>query len=373
MKKLEYVNNQQYDDNIEELSAKKKEEMNKSLISFQDNPLFSGFSFSNIPSDIPFKGKLFPTYYPITPIKKRKNLISSSKNNKNISNSGLVWNKSKNLDNENNETFGLGKKKLIIDFNKSLSNKNQYFNLELNNSSLKNENNINVNPILFTPQQKEEKEKDRKEEEDTSKNKKTIEKINYNNKKASKLFFTEYGLGYKCNCSKTSCNKYYCQCYNQGRYCYGCNCQNCNNKMPEYISCNKHPKEKNEKENSENIFCTCTKSGCNKNYCECYKNKIRCNNQCRCRNCENYENNSDNNNNKRYECDKANSIHIIKNKIFIEDITKNRNERKIKIMINDILSSFSSSSDNEIIGRKLKRTKGSEDNIDASFKIKKIK
>ena len=110
-------------------------------------------------------------------------------------------------------------------------------------------------------------------------------------------------------------------------------------------------KKKNEKENNENIFCTCTKNWCNKNYCECYKNKIRYNNQCRCGNCENYENNSDNNNNsKRYECDKANNIYIIGNKIFIEDITKDRNARKIKIVINDILSSLS---DNKITGRKL--------------------
>ena len=370
MRNLENVNNQQYDDNIDDLSDKKKEEKNKSLISLQDNPSLynSGFSFSNIPSDIHYKGKLFPTYYPITPIKKIKNLLSSAKNNKNISNSGLIWNKSKNVDNENNETFGIGKRKLIIDFNKSLSNKNQYFNLELNNSSLKNENDINNNPILFTPKQKE--EKDRKKEEDTSKNKETIIKININDKKANKIFFTDYGLGYKCNCSKTSCNKYYCQCYNQGRYCYGCNCQNCNNKMPEYITCNKRPEEKKEKENNENIFCTCTKSGCNKNYCECYKNKIRCNSQCRCRNCENYENNSYS---KRYECDKVNSIYIIRNKIKVEDITKSRNKRKIKMMFNDILSSFSSSSDNEIIGKKIKRTKITEDNTDESFKIKKIK
>ena len=368
MKKLEYMNNQQYDDNIEDLSAKKKEERNKSMISLQDNPLLynSGFSFSNIPSDIPFKGKLFPTYYPITPIKKRKNLISSSKNNKNISNSELIWNKSNNVDNENNETFGLGKRKLIIDFNKSLINKNQYFNFELNNSPLKNENNLNINPILFTPKQKDGKEKDRKKEEDMSKKKETIVKINFNDKRTNKLFFTDYGLGYKCNCSKTGCNKYYCQCYNQGRYCYGCNCQNCNNKIPEHISCNKRPEEK--KENSENIFCTCTKSGCNKNYCECYKNKIRCNSQCRCRNCENYENNHS----ERYECDKANSIYIIRNKIMIEDIIKKRNTRKIKKMIDDILSSFSSSSDNEIIGRKIKRSKVSEENTNESFKIKKL-
>ena len=87
-----------------------------------------------------------------------------------------------------------------------------------------------------------------------------------------KLFFTDYGFGYKCNCTKTGCNKFYCQCFNRGRYCHVCNCINCNNKKPDYtdyISSNKRPKESEEKNITILISCTCTKSGCNKNYCEC--------------------------------------------------------------------------------------------------------
>ena len=141
--------------------------------------------------------------------------------------------------------------------------------------------------------------------------------INFSNTKTNKLFFTEYGLGYKCNCTKTACDKYYCQCFNQGRYCHGCNCQNCNNKMPEYISSNKRPKEKEKNEKEEKISCTCTKSGCNKNYCECYKNKTRCHSLCRCRNCENIQKNETQKNIDKNECYKANSIYIMnKRKLF---------------------------------------------------------
>ena len=88
------------------------------------------------------------------------------------------------------------------------------------------------------------------------------------NKRKYKLFFTDYGFGYKCNCTKTGCNKFYCQCFNRGRYCHVCNCINCNNKKPDYISSNKRPKESEEKNKTILISCTCTKSGCNKNYCE---------------------------------------------------------------------------------------------------------
>ena len=37
----------------------------------------------------------------------------------------------------------------------------------------------------------------------------------------------------------------------------------------------------------EIIVCTCSKSGCNKKYCECYKEGLKCNIKCRCINCLN--------------------------------------------------------------------------------------
>ena len=89
-----------------------------------------------------------------------------------------------------------------------------------------------------------------------------------------------------------------------------------------------------------------------------------------------------NNQELKYECCEANSVYIIKNKITVEDIPKR--DRKIKITINDILSS-SSSSEKNIIGKKSKRkelenasnylsnkkSKKSEENTDESLKGKK--
>jgi hypothetical protein len=138
--------------------------------------------------------------------------------------------------------------------------------------------------------------------------------------------------------------------------------------MPEYISSNKRPKEK---EKEEKVSCTCTKSGCNKNYCECYKNKTKCNDLCRCRNCENHEKNEAQKSKDKIACCKANSIYIMNNKIIVEDLLNNQNRKKIKIMFSDIFSSLSSSSENEILGKKTKRSKISEDCTGESYKIKK--
>ena len=138
--------------------------------------------------------------------------------------------------------------------------------------------------------------------------------------------------------------------------------------MPEYISSNKRPKEK---EKEEKVSCTCTKSGCNKNYCECYKNKTKCNDLCRCRNCENHEKNEAQKSKDKIACYKANSIYIMNNKIIVEDLLNNQNRKKIKIMYSDIFSSLSSSSENEILGKKTKRSKISEDCTSESYKIKK--
>ena len=126
-------------------------------------------------------------------------------------------------------------------------------------------------------------------------------------------FFTECGLGYRCSCGKTRCSKQYCECYKEGRYCLNCNCIDCENKQPKNYSSNKHPKKENSSNQKSIICCTCTKSGCNKKYCECFKNGNNCTSSCRCIQCENREKKKYKNN---FECCLANSVHIMNNKIY---------------------------------------------------------
>ena len=145
---------------------------------------------------------------------------------------------------------------------------------------------------------------------------------NNNNTNTGAKFFTNHNYGYKCSCSKTQCNRKYCECFNSGNYCIDCNCKNCNNKPPVNSYTNKHPTDESSKNKKEKIICTCTKSGCNKNYCECYKNGIKCTSLCRCISCENNDeiNNKKNNLNTVFECCPENSIYIVKNDIYIENI-----------------------------------------------------
>ena len=110
-----------------------------------------------------------------------------------------------------------------------------------------------------------------------------------------------------CTCKKTKCIKKYCECFSSGVFCQNCKCENCENKQNYLIennNINKKEEEdldenKNIKQNNDNnfdlndnyfkklIICTCSKSGCNKNYCECFKAKVKCNNKCRCIKCLN--------------------------------------------------------------------------------------
>ena len=74
---------------------------------------------------------------------------------------------------------------------------------------------------------------------------------------------------------------------------------------------------------NETVICTCTKSGCNKNYCECFKNGEKCTSYCRCVNCENCD--KIKNKNSTLEPCLANSVFIIKNILVIEDIDADKN------------------------------------------------
>ena len=393
MKKSVCNNNVQGLDVLDNFLTQKKEGKNNLVSSLQENinnPLLykSGAFDINLPSGISCKNQIFPSDYPITPLKKNHNLIYSSNKSKNLSSSGLMWNKCKNFNNnsniKNNNNVDYTKRKLFVSnmTQKSILNQNNNFNFAIE-TFLNNNENIDNNIPLFTPPKKSKQEESTKEKVKEEKNY-LIEK---SNKATNKLFFTDYGLGYKCNCTKTGCNKYYCQCYNQGRYCYECNCQNCQNQKPDYISSNKRPKDTEEKQKTIAVSCTCTKSACNKNYCECFKNKVKCNSQCRCRNCENIESekkeiNFSEQQKSKYECCQANNVFIIKNEITVEDLQKKN--KKIKIIINDF-PSMSSSSENILIGKKNKRndidnsnpllsnkkSKISEENTDESIKGKK--
>ena len=160
MKKTKSNNNniQNYE-LIDNSLTQKKEDKNNSMISLQENidnnPLFkSGCSFMNMPSGISCKGQIFPQNYPITPLKKSNNLISSSNKNKNFSSSGLIWNKARNYNNNSNSNINNNdnaKRKLFVSniTSKSVLNQNQNFNFTIETFL---NNNINNNIQLFTPQ-----------------------------------------------------------------------------------------------------------------------------------------------------------------------------------------------------------------------------
>lgn len=106
-----------------------------------------------------------------------------------------------------------------------------------------------------------------------------------------------------CNCNKSHCLKLYCDCFAQGQLCQNCNCTNCMNNL-QYeedraraikmtLDRNPmafHPKiGRGEGERKHTKGCNCKKSGCLKNYCECYEAKISCTDLCRCQGCKNTE------------------------------------------------------------------------------------
>ncbi|ESN98082.1 hypothetical protein HELRODRAFT_84950, partial [Helobdella robusta] len=110
-----------------------------------------------------------------------------------------------------------------------------------------------------------------------------------------------------CNCTKSQCLKLYCECFANGEFCKDCNCCNCANNLQHeeertraVKSCIErnphafHPKiVKGGVARHHNKGCNCKRSGCLKNYCECYEAKILCSKMCRCVGCRNFEESSD--------------------------------------------------------------------------------
>ncbi|KAH9639613.1 hypothetical protein HF086_010020 [Spodoptera exigua] len=111
-----------------------------------------------------------------------------------------------------------------------------------------------------------------------------------------------------CNCTKSQCLKLYCDCFANGEFCNRCNCNNCHNNLENEELRQKairacldrnpnafRPKIGKSKTGGPDIIrrhnkgCNCKRSGCLKNYCECYEAKIACTSMCRCVGCRNVE------------------------------------------------------------------------------------
>ncbi|XP_060553263.1 protein lin-54 homolog isoform X2 [Ruditapes philippinarum] len=109
-----------------------------------------------------------------------------------------------------------------------------------------------------------------------------------------------------CNCTKSQCLKLYCDCFANGEFCHSCNCTNCANNLEHEEDRSRaikscldrnplafHPKigkgKTGEKDRRHNKGCNCKRSGCLKNYCECYEAKIMCSSSCKCVGCKNFE------------------------------------------------------------------------------------
>lgn len=160
----------------------------------------------------------------------------------------------------------------------------------------------------------------------TSFNQTKFKEIDYNNsqneeEKVESLQNNSEESGvYKCSCTKTQCNRLYCECFSNGRYCIGCNCKNCLNKPPPNSNFTHHITEHLDSKKKTEVTCTCTRSGCNKKYCECFKNGTKCTSACRCVKCENCDGTKKKNLLNAVEL--ANSIYIVNNILVIDNVKK---------------------------------------------------
>ncbi|NXK01673.1 MTL5 protein, partial [Herpetotheres cachinnans] len=113
-----------------------------------------------------------------------------------------------------------------------------------------------------------------------------------------------------CSCTKSQCLKLYCDCFANSDFCNNCKCNNCyNNQLheterlkaikacldrnPEAFLPKIGKRKLGEIQPHHNRGCNCKRSGCLKNYCECFEAKIMCSSICKCIGCKNYEESPD--------------------------------------------------------------------------------
>lgn len=106
-----------------------------------------------------------------------------------------------------------------------------------------------------------------------------------------------------CTCKHSNCLKLYCACIRQKGYCgNNCKCKECyNTKEFEEIR-NKSIQllEKKRERAFKSVIvelddgskvhaygCRCHNSNCEKNYCQCFRNKVKCTLNCKCNGCSN--------------------------------------------------------------------------------------